>query len=473
MSMIDNNIYLIRKNVNIIDLLRVQRILKCYNELNSNGDDIVDSSNNISDIVDKNSINNDDIVDSSNSISDIITKNDKNTDSIIDNNDISITAENISIKDDGDMNIDYINDDIEWLDSIIDDDTNDSNNITRTFNRLSITSNTITSNTINESKPKNINNNKVNKVNKVNTINKMKPYTTFNDNNDDENDYIDDNDVFNNDNITYNKKYSSSNACLTSSTLPIQINHKKPSSSRPCNEHVKDFLISKGNQPVLIAYSEKSCIGTFNSILDCSLFCSDTNIPISSSFRRKSNMGSILYGGVLLITSKPNVEKWADLCRMNTNTKLHVYTDSLKLRRQLGSNRLTQFDIVITTFEIARAKEIFIPLNRNIDETIEKIDEDNTDVSWLSSKDRNQSLIERSNLHVLKWHTLIIDWDDMSIMKPTSTTGKALLSLDALNTIKLFKGPSIKEPLPKNDIIAMKSITIKSNHLSTATLDAR
>ena len=143
MSMIDNNIYLIRKNVNIIDLLRVQRILKCYNELNSNGDDIVDSSNNISDIVDKNSINNDYIVDSSNSISDIITKNDKNTDSIIDNNDFSITAENISIKDDGDMNIDYINDDIEWLDSIIDDDTNDSNNITRTFHRLSITSNTI------------------------------------------------------------------------------------------------------------------------------------------------------------------------------------------------------------------------------------------------------------------------------------------------------------------------------------------
>ena len=187
-------------------------------------------------------------------------------------------------------------------------------------------------------------------------------------------------------------------------------------------------------------------------------------------------MGNIIYGGVLLITSKRNVERWADLCRMNANTKLHVYTDSLKLRRQLGSNRLSQFDIVITTFEIVRAKEMFIPLNRHTDNIIENMEDyvEENSSNWLSSKDKNQLLIERSNLHVLKWNTIIMDFDDMTIMKPTSTTGKALLSLYSQDNIALFKGPQlIREALPKSDIFAIKSITPNTYQLSPTILDAR
>jgi len=159
-----------------------------------------------------------------------------------------------------------------------------------------------------------------------------------------------------------------------------------------------------------------------------------------------------------------------------------VYTDALKQRRQLGSNRLTQFDIVITTFEIARAKEIFLPLNRSNNDndnndTESNDNNDNTNsndtITWLPAKDSNQAMIERSNLHVLKWSTLIMDFDDMTIMKPTSLTGKALLSLQAASSIVLFKGPSLREPLPKSDIIAMKNITIRTHQLSSSILDAR
>lgn len=450
-----SNVYLVQKNCNIIDILRVQRILTSYNQSKNkddrnNNNDNNDDYNIIVDNNDSNNNNDNSIIHNNNNSTTIDNYNDNNiNDDDCNNNSTTIdNNDDIAMKDDNDMNI---VDDIEWLDSIIDDDTNDSNNnLTTTFRRLSIANKENISTTIKELKTK-----------------KSIITKAYNDN-DDINDYIDDNDIFtnNNSNTYSSKRYSSTNnTILASSTLPIMIsNSKRPSSCpRQCNETVKEFIISKDKQPVIIAYSEKSRLGTFNAVLDCTIL---------SSFRRKSNMGSILYGGVLLITSKPNVEKWADLCRMDANTKLHVYNDSLKLRRQLGSNRLSQFDVVITTFEIARAKEIYIPLNRdNNIEAIETIEEKDDSVSWLSSKDTNQKLIERSNLHVLKWNSLIIDFDDITIMKSTSTTGKALLSLQTSNTLVLFKGPPLKEMLPKSDIQAMKALTIKTQPLSI--LDAR
>ena len=461
MSMMDSNtIFLLKRNCcDIVDLLRIQRILKCYNQSND--------TNNTNDI-DSNDNNNDNEVNANDS-------------HIMMNDDTTLAVDN-------NMNI---NDDIEWLDSIIDDDTIDSINITKSFHRLSITNNkeNITNNKENirtTTSISNISKGKSTSTKKVNTI----TCTT----NDDDNDYIDDNDIFNSSSRFNSKSTSISTIRLTSSTLPLQVNHHhhhhEPSSKNQtiCNEVVKDFLRKKEKQPVMIAYSDKSCVSTYSTILDSTMFCStssssSSNHTINSKFQRKSNMGNILYGGVLLITSKANVEKWADLCRMRTSTKLHCYTDSLKQRRQLGSNRLTQFDIVITTFEIARAKEIFIPLNRDSNDTADTNDPidtnttstTNTDdsITWLPAKDSNQAMIERSNLHVLKWSTLIMDFDDMTIMKPTSLTGKALLSLQAGSSITLFKGPSLREPLPKSDIIAMKAITIRTHQLSSSTLDAR
>ena len=61
---------------------------------------------------------------------------------------------------------------------------------------------------------------------------------------------------------------------------------------------------------------------------------------------------------MLIVTSKNEIESWANLVRQNLHLKLLVYTDTLAKRRQLGCYHIIQHDVIITTFDV-----IFISLN--------------------------------------------------------------------------------------------------------------
>lgn len=67
-------------------------------------------------------------------------------------------------------------------------------------------------------------------------------------------------------------------------------------------------------------------------------------------------------GSVLIVCAKAQVESWATIVRSRIDLKLLVYTDSLaKRRKQFAASSFGRYDIVITTFDVLRSKEIVVP----------------------------------------------------------------------------------------------------------------
>lgn len=66
-------------------------------------------------------------------------------------------------------------------------------------------------------------------------------------------------------------------------------------------------------------------------------------------------------GGVLMITSKANIEQWERCARNYYSSSFHSYTAPLSQRRKFGATRLSTFDIVMSTLGVLTAKECSIP----------------------------------------------------------------------------------------------------------------
>ena len=59
-----------------------------------------------------------------------------------------------------------------------------------------------------------------------------------------------------------------------------------------------------------------------------------------------------LMGGLLIVTTKSQLEKWATVVRSQPTLSLHCYTDTLSVRRKEGAQHLIGYDVVITTFDV-------------------------------------------------------------------------------------------------------------------------
>ena len=64
---------------------------------------------------------------------------------------------------------------------------------------------------------------------------------------------------------------------------------------------------------------------------------------------------------MLVVTSKQRVELWADCVRNQRHSRLHSYTAGLQERRRHGTSILTRVDVVVTTFDVLRSKEVCVP----------------------------------------------------------------------------------------------------------------
>ena len=56
---------------------------------------------------------------------------------------------------------------------------------------------------------------------------------------------------------------------------------------------------------------------------------------------------------LLIVTTKAHVEEWATYIRATPWPRLLLYTDTLAKRRKMGAHNISQFDVVITTFDVS------------------------------------------------------------------------------------------------------------------------
>jgi hypothetical protein len=104
------------------------------------------------------------------------------------------------------------------------------------------------------------------------------------------------------------------------------------------------WLQRPSNVISMITYSSESQIVTQDAVFSCLL----TSIAPASE---KSLYRHHLDGYTLIVTSKANVDRWADQVRSQPNVSLLVYTEGLAKRRKLGVHRLSAYNVVIVTFD--------------------------------------------------------------------------------------------------------------------------
>jgi hypothetical protein len=66
--------------------------------------------------------------------------------------------------------------------------------------------------------------------------------------------------------------------------------------------------------------------------------------------------------GTLVIVSRNKVTEWEGALAQQGTLSFHSYTEPLSRRRGVSSRKLLQFDVVLTTHEIVRAKEVCVPI---------------------------------------------------------------------------------------------------------------
>jgi hypothetical protein len=126
--------------------------------------------------------------------------------------------------------------------------------------------------------------------------------------------------------------------------------------------------------------------------------CVDSCDSIVSKSRHKdiSKVGSyslIQSQAVLIVTIKSQVEVWATYIRNLPEPRLLLYTDSLVKRRKLGAYNLSQYDVIITTFDTLRAKEVCIPEEYSS----ESDPEERSDPTGLGGDISDSNIVEKSS----------------------------------------------------------------------------
>jgi hypothetical protein len=98
-------------------------------------------------------------------------------------------------------------------------------------------------------------------------------------------------------------------------------------------------------------------------------------------------------GKMLVVTSKHRLQLWADCVRSLHDKSLHVYADDLSARRRRGIGPLTRVDVVVTSFDVLRSKEVGVCEQADDDEggSEDKENElvNNDSHKWVKTGSRN------------------------------------------------------------------------------------
>jgi hypothetical protein len=192
---------------------------------------------------------------------------------------------------------------------------------------------------------------------------------------------------------------------------------------------------------------------------------------------------------VLIVTLKAHVEEWAGHVRNLPWPRLMVYTDTLPKRRKLGAYNLAQYDVVVTTFDVLRAKEAALPDQGASDSDLGSVDsycsnDDDIDEGddddgegeeelfarapgdrpahtskpkkkaapaskagqWLVKRTKPGGLVEVSNAHLIEWRQLVVDHGDDTKLKSGTVRGDAVRSLHARRRVSAAVVPAGDKP---------------------------
>lgn len=143
-------------------------------------------------------------------------------------------------------------------------------------------------------------------------------------------------------------------------------------------------------------------------------------------------------GNVVVVTSKAQLEDWADAVRALPDVSLLIYSESLAKRRRMGVRRVSAFDVTLVTFDVLCAKELALPEDDFYDSADEeeiaayraRNRTDGVLHHWLFRRGPGAAIsLEVSQLHMIHWRAVIVDLGTASFLRPGSSKGDAVRCL--------------------------------------------
>ena len=234
---------------------------------------------------------------------------------------------------------------------------------------------------------------------------------------------------------------------------------------------------SAGMPTVAIAMSPLTRSMSLATVVNHALSAVDDAATAATS---SSSRHLIPSAALLIVTLKAHVEEWAGHVRNLPWPRLLVYTDALPKRRKLGAYNLAQYDVVVTTFDVLRAKEAALPELASSDSDLGSVasycsddgDEQGEEElferargdrpartgnakktapasktgQWLVRRDKHGGMVEVSNLHLIQWRQLVLDLGDDTKLRAGSVRGDAARSLHAHRRVSTAVVPAGDKP---------------------------
>ena len=184
--------------------------------------------------------------------------------------------------------------------------------------------------------------------------------------------------------------------------------------------------------------------------------------------------------GVLLLTTKAQIEAWSGLFRSFSYIRLLEYTDSLSKRRSLGSQRLRHFDVIITTIDTLKAKETVAPEEelRGRGGGVLEAAGAAAAGEWIAGlgglKQKDIKMVDISLLHLYHYSHLVVDEGGGGVLKPSSLRGVAIKRASASSKLGLVGDDDCgAEPYALSAVKCMREVLQLEPPVSGITLDAR
>jgi hypothetical protein len=184
--------------------------------------------------------------------------------------------------------------------------------------------------------------------------------------------------------------------------------------------------------------------------------------------------------GVLLVTTKTELDGWLAILRGNPHIRLLSYTDSLAKRRQMGSERLRNYDVIITTFDTLKAKELALPREEVFGQSQSDSEpEDEVGDEWVQGRAaiaEQGGVVELSYLHLFRFRLLIVDAFELGAagIKASSLRGEAVLRVSADEKLGLVGGGSRTDPYSEPAVKTMRAVLgLDAKPVSSCTGDFR
>lgn len=242
------------------------------------------------------------------------------------------------------------------------------------------------------------------------------------------------------------------------------------------DEWLAEQHISSDGSIVLI--SERTRLRVMSSILRSTATnyahnCLDDNrlLTLRSNRNRATNVL-----GLLVVTTKASLDMWSELIRGYHHLRLLTYTDALSQRRKMGSQRIRNFDVILTTFDVLKAKELALPeeeFGGNFQDTSDELSSDSSEKDWIARRPGNLKMVDISFIHLMHFRDMIIDsCEPGTVLRSNTQRGKAIQRVSAVSKICLLQSEGSNDIYSLQAVRYSKELMMLSGPTASKLLDA-